>query len=328
MDSPVEKARNSPSAPRVCIVTLNWNGWRDTLECLRSARKLTEYGFIIVVVDNGSVGDDVSILRREAADYCHIIENDRNYGFAEGNNVGMRWALQRGADFVLLVNNDAVVETEDVLQLVQRASLDRSIGLASPKVYAYDDPFRLTYPRIVHEWSPMWLFHIGSMGFLNFWYDRRTGGVRDVSIIDGMCMLIRREVLTQCGLFDPIYFFGGMEGFELSYRARRAGFRQVVVRDLAIRHKGSRSLGTRKQASFFLAYWYVRGRVIFAREKLNLLHQWLFLLLLPFHILFWVAGFGGHIRSLSVLTAIGRGLWDGLWARDRTPWAKAEDARS
>ena len=328
MDSHGERAQRSPTAHRVFIVTLNWNGWRDTLECLRSARKLTGYGFTIVVVDNASAGDDVAILRREAGDYCHIIENDRNYGFAEGNNIGIRWALQQGADFVLLVNNDAVVETEAVLRLVQQASLDRSIGLASPKVYACDDPRRLTYPRIVHEWSPMWLFHIGSIGFLNFWYDWRTGGVRDVSIIDGMCMLIKREVLLQCGLFDPIYFFGGIEGFDLSCRARSAGFRQVVVRNLAIKHKGSRSLGTRKQASLFLAYWYIRGRVIFAREKLNLLHQGLFLLLLPFHILFWVAGFGRHVKGLSVLTAIGKGLWDGLWAKDRTPWAKAENAGS
>ena len=95
---------------KVSVIILNWNGLDDTIECLESLRRITYPSYEAVVVDNASSGDDAQVLRQKYAQYAHIIENDKNYGFAEGNNVAIRYALKHSnPNYFLLLNSDTVV---------------------------------------------------------------------------------------------------------------------------------------------------------------------------------------------------------------------------
>jgi len=131
--------------PHVSIIILNWNGKEDTIKCLQSLRKTRYSNYEIVVVDNGSTGDDVKVLGEIFGDYIHIIKNDRNYEFAEGNNIGMRYALKKDTDYILLLNNDTVVDPEFLTELVTMAESDPRFGILGSKIYFYDNPNKIWF---------------------------------------------------------------------------------------------------------------------------------------------------------------------------------------
>src|SRR5438270_5844521 len=121
------------SEPRVSIVMLNWNSYRVTLDCLLSLRKMDYRNFEVVLVDNGSVDGSPEKLLENAPE-IRLIKNATNLGFAGGSNVGIRDALRRGTDYVLLLNNDTIVALDFLSQLVHVTESDEKIGAASPKV--------------------------------------------------------------------------------------------------------------------------------------------------------------------------------------------------
>src|SRR4030042_7200987 len=116
----------------------------DTMECLESLKKITYPNYRVVMVDNASEDNDVEVLTDRYGNYIHMIRNDKNYGFAEGNNIGIRYALEHSnPEYILLLNNDTVVHPTFLDKLVETASGDSRIGIAGPKVYSYDQPDRL-----------------------------------------------------------------------------------------------------------------------------------------------------------------------------------------
>src|SRR5690349_2452680 len=110
------------SMPRIAVLVLNWNGRDDTLQCLESLSKVDYPNFDVIVVDNGSIDDSVQAIRASFPSLL-LIENGANLGYAEGNNAGMRVALERGADFILLLNNDTVVDGDLLKELAAAAAL-------------------------------------------------------------------------------------------------------------------------------------------------------------------------------------------------------------
>ena len=107
--------------PRVFAIVLNWNGLEDTLRCVESLGRTSYQPLTVLVVDNGSrVSPRERLTAAGAA--VELIENPRNLGYAGGNNVGIRIALERGADFVWILNNDALVEPETLSRLIDTAS--------------------------------------------------------------------------------------------------------------------------------------------------------------------------------------------------------------
>src|SRR3989344_2445038 len=92
--------------PKVSIIILNWNGWKDTIECIDSIKKISYPNYEIIVVDNASRGDDVNILKNKFWDFIRLIKNKENYGFAKGNNIAIKQVLKENkSDYVLLLNN-------------------------------------------------------------------------------------------------------------------------------------------------------------------------------------------------------------------------------
>lgn len=224
--------------PKVSIIILNWNGKNDTIECLESLKKITYLNYETIVVDNGSKGDDVKVLRDMFGEYIYIIENYKNYGFAEGNNVGMRYALKKGTDYILFLNNDTVVDPQFLSELVASAESDPLIGIVGPKIYFYDEPNKIWFAGgNISMWRCN-TWHIGKGELDKGQYDI----IQEVDFITGCALLAKRQAIERIGMLDPEYL-SYYEDADWCIRAKRQGDKIMYVPKAKLWHKGSSSTG-------------------------------------------------------------------------------------
>lgn len=241
------------SLPLVVIVVLNWNGRQDTLDCLRSLSSLDYPHARLLVVDNGSEDGSEEAFRRARPD-LEILQTGANLGFAGGNNQGIERALQLGAEYVLVLNNDTEVDPGFLDAMVARAEAEPRVGIVGAAITYADDPRRL------------WAFGGGR-------FDVATGRVRHLQrpvdedaletrgtvhfYVTGCAMLLRREVIETVGLLDTAYFHF-CEDVDLCLRAEAAGFVARVAGEARIVHKVSAT--TRVDSPLFL-YYNLRSRL-------------------------------------------------------------------
>jgi GT2 family glycosyltransferase len=243
--------------PKVFIVILNWNGVHDTLECLDSLARLAYPAFEVIVVDNGSADDSVATIRRRFP-HAMLVENDSNLGFTGGNNVGAKRALELGADYVWLLNNDTVVEPDSLGKLVQEAERSPEIGLLSPVINEYDAPGTVQF---MGAYVPPGSYRICYVDDPKELDDEQ---VRGNLILFGTALLIKRRVIETIGLLSEKYF-AYYEDNDYSLRASRGNFRNKVVIDAHIRHKGCRSTGGKN--SPVKAFLMARNAYFFWRDN-------------------------------------------------------------
>jgi GT2 family glycosyltransferase len=217
--------------PLVAIVLLNWNGMAVTLECLKSLRKLHYRRAHIILVDNGSTDGSLPAIRKSFRT-VEILEMGRNLGFARGANIGLRHALQRGADLLMLLNNDTVVDPQCVDFMVDTLLSDPSIGMISPKIYYYAEPNRIWFAGgTMSMWSGT-LRHIGIREYDTGQYDT----IREIPNACGCCLLARRTVVEQIGFLDESFYLY-TEDADWVMRARRAGYRVFYEPRAKVWHK-------------------------------------------------------------------------------------------
>lgn len=224
------KTSESPFSPKVTIVILNWNNAPDTLECLDSVRKLRYDNYDIVVVDNGSTDGSVAAIRDQYPGVI-ILENRENLGYAEGNNVGIRYALEAGSEYIFVLNDDALVDPETLSALVATTISHPDAGFLGPKVY--------------HRESPQVIQSAGGR-FNKYWESRYRGmdeadqgqfdDLMDVDFVCGCAVLVSRQTIEQIGLLDPRFFLY-REDIDWCYRATRAGFRVLYVPSAKVWHR-------------------------------------------------------------------------------------------
>lgn len=219
------------SNKRISIIILNWNGLTDTVECLESLKKLNYSNYEVVLVDNASSGNDVEHIKQTYGDYVHIISNNRNYGFSEGNNIGIRYSLSRQSDYILLLNNDTIVDPVSLSELVQVAEQEKKSGILGGKIYYYDSPCRLQSVGGKINWY-LGCFKDYSGQEDHGQYDQ----VAERDFVYATAMLIKREVIEKIGLLDSSFFFG-MEDYDYCARAIRSGFKVLYVPKSKVWHK-------------------------------------------------------------------------------------------
>jgi GT2 family glycosyltransferase len=217
--------------PRVCCVIVNWNGWRDTLDCLASVRQ-QEYGALdLIVVDNGSTDDSPARIRAGFPD-VRLIETRRNLGFAGGTNVGLREGLAGNAEFFWLLNNDTVCPPDTIRKLVRKAQEKPEAGLVGTVLYYADDPTR------VQAWGGgrvRWAIGYST----HFLAPAELGPECFVTFASA---LVRRAVLEEVGLLYE-GFFMYYEDSDFSQRMQRMRWRLAVAEDTAVLHKEGGSGG-------------------------------------------------------------------------------------
>ncbi|HUH14869.1 MAG TPA: glycosyltransferase family 2 protein [Gaiellaceae bacterium] len=214
---------------RVVAVVLSWNGREDTLACLESLQ-----GIDTVVVDNGSTdGSAAAVAERHPE--VELVRAGVNLGFAGGNNVGIRRALDRGADWVLLVNNDATVEPGIVDALAAAAAARPDAGVLACKVLDAGSD-RLWYAGA--GFNP----YLGRSRHERFGRPDEPGELRDTVRATGAGMAVSRAAIEAAGLLDEELFLYA-EDLEWCLRIREAGFAVVYVPAARVRHRVSAASG-------------------------------------------------------------------------------------
>ncbi|MDO8573141.1 MAG: glycosyltransferase family 2 protein [Candidatus Daviesbacteria bacterium] len=274
---------------KIAIITLNYNGKKDTLELLESLSSLRtmNYELRTIVVDNGSVDGSVSVIH-QAFPEVDILQTGNNSGFSGGFNKGIDYAKIWGADYFLLINNDCVIKDDNLLaELLRTIQSDPKKGFVSPKIYfAPGFEFRKDYKKedlgkVIwyaggkFDWDNIQSVHRGIDEIDIGQYD----WVEETEIFSGACVLIRKEVFEKTGGFDERFFLY-FEDSDLAKRALDAGFRIYYDGSVSIYHKVSRSTGigskitdyyhTRNRLFFGMKYGKFRTRVALLREALKL----------------------------------------------------------
>jgi GT2 family glycosyltransferase len=290
--------------PKVAISILNWNGWQDTIECLESVRGLRYTNCLTIVVDNGSWNDSagrIAAWARERLGSGHVlaeysrqtalqggeestehelegvpspsklvvIRNEDNLGFTGGHNVAIRYALERrgAADYVLLLNNDAVLEPACLTELVstdRRADAgvvgavtrNRATGQLGFTGWEEKHPVARMFFPALFSWSRD-LRHMEADFYPSF-------------SVCGAAMLIRAETLVAVHkvkgrYLDPALFLYYDEA-EFCWAARAGGYKIVMARKALAYHKGGTSGGGRLNVFFY--YYHYRNRILLAKTLL------------------------------------------------------------
>jgi GT2 family glycosyltransferase len=214
---------------KVVAVVLNWKRWHDTLRCVASLRAQSVSLQAIVVVDNGS-DDDSERRLREAAPDVVLLQTGRNLGFGGGSNVGIRYALERGADFVLLINNDAIMSVGTLAEMIGLAQSRQDMAAVGAVLYDADGRGG------VQCWGG---------GRASRWVgvSRKAKVAGHLDYLTAACVLLRPAALQQVGLFDEKTFFMYWEDVDLSFRMRASGWAIGVAEKTQVWHQESASLG-------------------------------------------------------------------------------------
>ena len=188
--------------PLVYVVVLNWNGWRDTVRCLASLRASDYPNLHVVVIDNGSTdGSPEHLAPLLGAAWGELVQAHRNLGFTGGANLGLRLALERGADYAFLLNNDATVAPDCITTLVEAAEPRPEVGFVGPKIVWAEEPDRFWSAGMSITWHRTTI-----ESHRNAPDDGRFDGCRVVQGLSGCALLVRRAVLERVGLLDERYF--------------------------------------------------------------------------------------------------------------------------
>ncbi len=309
---------NSQGLPKVAIIVLNWNGWRDTLECLESVQQLSYPNYLTIIVDNGSQDDSVKRIKawarenmgkgRHLVEYIRaaalqggegdkeeafeglpsearlvLIRNGENLGFTGGNNVAIHYAIHRKfpGEYIFLLNNDAKVKKDSITHLVDSARRANA-GIVG---------------AVVREETTGQIQSAGCNGDfplirqffqpITRWPVQPPGYENDFWAsfwVSGVAMLIRRSTLkdvyalTGRYLDSRLFLYG--EDFEFCCTARKVGYKSITSKHGVVYHKKAKSSGGRYGPIEF--YYSNRNRVILANEFLTL---WLKIIFRPFNVI-------------------------------------------
>ncbi len=228
--------------PRITIIVLNYNGIRDTRECIKSLLKTSYKNRQIVVVDNGSVINEARVLKKEFKNRSlTFVRFNTNHGFSGGNNIIMKKVR---TPYIALVNNDVVVESGWLTPIIKLLENDARIAVVQPKIL-------WAYNRHYFDYAG------AAGGFIDFLgypftrgrifttlepdrgqYDKRT----EIFWASGATMVMRKKVLEEGGYFDEA-FFNYMEEIDLCYRILRTGYNIVYEPVSVVFHKVASTAG-------------------------------------------------------------------------------------
>lgn len=290
----------------VAVVILNWNGGEDILDCVESVFASSHRAMAVVIVDNGSVDGSSDKLRSRFPE-VYFINNSQNCGFAKGSNQGMKWALNQGIQYILLLNGDARIHPDAIDELLAAVDGENDAIVACPRMYlgsTSDDPPRLwfTYGTV-----KLWAGLFQSPAF-NQDDSPKWSVPREMEYASGCCMLIPARILKSVGMLDET-FFAYCEDIDFSLRVRKAGFKLHYVPKACLWH-GSRNQQKRTCTATY-RYLSTRNNLWVVRKHGSKLEIFTSMCLLPIRSLFRILRiFAG--ADWNTTAAELRGAKDGL----------------
>lgn len=274
---------------KIFIVILNWNQPKLTLETIESVSRLLVSGYQleVVVVDNAST--DNSVEKLQSSEF-RLLVNKENLGFAGGNNVGVNYALENGADWVLVLNNDVRVDKNLVIEFLKVAKKYKKVGAISPKIY-FEKGYEFHKDRYKKDELGRVIWYAGG----NIDWDNVYGTPRGIDEVDegqyekveetdyatGTAMFLSAKALKQVGVFYAKYFMY-LEDTDLSVRMEKAGWRVMYAPKAIVWHKVAQSSSVGSKLN---DYFIIRNRMLFGmlyarfRTRLSLMKQAVFIIL-------------------------------------------------
>lgn len=243
------------SITKVSIIILTTNALKMTKEQLLDVSKIETNGLDCecLVVDNGSSdGTEQTIKNYKLPNMAYkFIQSGANLGFAGGNNVGIKDCLKRKSDYIILMNNDLILQKNIIVKLVDYMETYPKVGVASPKMYfAKGYEFHKDSYKDIEKGRVIW--YAGGLIDRNNVYTNHRGvdevdrgqydKIEETDVANGACVIVRREVFEKIGLLDASFFLY-WEDADFSERAKRAGFKVTYFPKTWMWHKVSASTG-------------------------------------------------------------------------------------
>lgn len=282
----------------VSVVIVNWNRYKDTIECLQSLENInTDFKLEVVVVDNASTdGSRIKIkeffkratIKKKRIRF-ELIKNSENLGFCGGNNIGIDHSLNHGSEYILLLNNDTLVDKYFLINLLKVFRKYPDAGILSPKIYfAPGYEFKKELYKKSDIGKVIW-YAGGDIDWDNVYgtnhgVDEVDKGqyekIESTDFATGACMLLKSELVKKVGRLDEKYYMY-FEDSDLCLRAKRNGWKVMYAPHSFIWHKVSQSSGiggplndyfiTRNRLLFGMRYASLRTRFALYRESLRFL---------------------------------------------------------
>ncbi len=243
--------------PTVAAVVLNYNGKDLTLETVESLLAMAYPACAVVVVDNASTDGSYEAVREAFPDVAQV-QVEVNQGPVSGMNAGLRYALEQGFDYALLLNNDIEVEPEMVTEMVAVAERDPMIGVVGPKAYYFWDRERIWSAGGILRFKESVTRERGDGELDHGQWDRDE----EVDYICGCAMLVRRSAIEATGLWDPTYTLG-VEDADWCARMKQEGYSCWYAHRAKLWHKVGQSIGVYKPGRTFHTG---RNMAIFVRK--------------------------------------------------------------
>jgi len=322
----------------VTIILVNWNGATDTLECFKSLLNVLYARFNIIIVDNASTDNSVCEFTNTFLSYFNesyeiifknyhatmytkpqpsqknnvtnlvLIKCNANLGFAKGNNLGILFTKRYfGSEYVLLLNNDTVVDPFFLDALITAVQNNEKIGIAGPKIYYYDNDGRKDIINFAGGAFNVWLGearHIGCNQIDNAQFEH----MQQTDYVNGACFLIRHDVIDRIGLLSEDYFLY-WEEVDFCLRASKYGYISAYVPSAKIWHKTGSSIA---KINYRSHYYMTRGRFILMFKNASMYQIFIFLTYF-FTLKAWISIFfylkSGSFDSIKCFI---KGIVDGL----------------
>lgn len=276
----------------VFLVILSYKGHKDTHELLNSLQKVKTDGFLmnVVVVDN-CPSDQIKIDLKEFKDLnLHVIYNEKNLGFSGGNNVGIKYSVKNNADYIVVQNNDTLVDPEYIKELIKSVESNDQIGAVVPKIYFakgyefHKDRYKdedlgkvIWYGGGYIDWKNVLGNHKGVDEVDKGQYDKEE----ETELATGCCILIKRKIIDEVLGYDDRYFLY-YEDADLSQRIQGVGYKLFYAPKAVIWHKNAQSTGgsgsdlqdyfiTRNRLLFGMRFAGLRAKAALIKESLKLL---------------------------------------------------------
>jgi GT2 family glycosyltransferase len=308
----------SAREPLVVVVILSWREPDVTVACVRAVRELDYANIRIMVVDNGSDAAAIEVLSK--LDGIVLLRNATNLGFTGGVNVGLRHAIELGAEYVWLLNNDAVSSPDTLRKLVTMAEADPRIGLVSPVIHDPDEPEKSLFCLGLFDRRALGTTQTDDPDQARRWLAEQP----DNTVIFGTALLVSRRLFGSIGGLDD-NFFAYLEDVDYCLRCHAAGFRVAVCFDAVIYHGVKEPVRDPDSCPPYVHYYISRNHALLWRKLSGSVR--LFATASVWFLRQRLLQIERMPNNRAAVEALLAGLWDGLLGRTgaynpqrRPPW--------
>lgn len=256
------------STDKLAIILINYNNYKDTIDCIESIYKVSYNSKKIILVDNGSGNESSVYLQKSISEKGYeldFLQLENNLGFAGGNNYAIQYAVNKGYRLFWLLNNDTEIDPDSIKPMVELITSDPQCGAVGSKIYYWNTDIIWSAGGFINKWTGQ-----SSVRGKNNTDSNEYNSVINCDYLTGCSLLIRYEALQSVGLMKDDYFLY-YEETDWCVRAARKGWKMLYCPSSIVYHKVGRSTGGYSDP--FIAYYNLRNRYTFVKRNYGLLNR-------------------------------------------------------